>query len=70
MLAGLGMAALEAAMPPLAKEAGAYSEMAPFAAKLDTGTCPFRLAVINDEITQDFEKACRDRVRRFRPALD
>ena len=20
--------------------------------------CPFRLAVINDEITQDFEKAC------------
>src|SRR6202451_3600559 len=22
------------------------------------GTCPFRLAVINDEITQDFEKAC------------
>jgi sugar phosphate isomerase/epimerase len=23
------------------------------------GTCPFRLAVINDEITQDFEKACQ-----------
>jgi len=24
-----------------------------------TGRCPFRLAVINDEITQDFEKACQ-----------
>jgi len=24
-----------------------------------TGACPFRLAVINDEITQDFEKACQ-----------
>ncbi len=23
------------------------------------GKCPFRLAVINDEITQDFEKACQ-----------
>ena len=23
------------------------------------GACPFRLAVINDEITQDFEKACQ-----------
>ena len=23
------------------------------------GTCPFRLAVINDEITQDFERACQ-----------
>ena len=22
-------------------------------------TCPFRLAVINDEITQDFERACQ-----------
>jgi hypothetical protein len=26
---------------------------------MSAGTCPFRLAVINDEITQDFEKACQ-----------
>src|SRR5271156_277867 len=59
VLAGLGMAAVEAAMPPLVKKAGAFSEMAPLEAELDTDTCPFRLAVINDEITQDFEKACQ-----------
>jgi len=29
------------------------------AAKTGAGTCWFRLAVINDEITQDFEKACQ-----------
>jgi sugar phosphate isomerase/epimerase len=29
------------------------------AAEVGTGACPFRLAVINDEITQDFEKACQ-----------
>ena len=59
VLAGLGLAALEAVMPPLAKKAGAFSPMARLAAKTDTGTCPFKLAVINDEITQDFEKACQ-----------
>jgi sugar phosphate isomerase/epimerase len=26
---------------------------------MDVAACPFRLAVINDEITQDFEKACQ-----------
>jgi L-ribulose-5-phosphate 3-epimerase len=46
VLAGLGLAALEVAMPALAAE-------------MDLGTCPFPLAVINDEITQDFEKACQ-----------
>jgi L-ribulose-5-phosphate 3-epimerase len=46
VLAGLGLAALEVAMPALAAET-------------DLGTCPFPLAVINDEITQDFEKACQ-----------
>jgi hypothetical protein len=25
----------------------------------DAGACPFRVSVINDEITQDFEKACQ-----------
>src|SRR5580698_2372866 len=59
VVAGLGIAALEAAIPPLVKKAGAFSEMAPLAAVVDTDTCPFRLAVINDEITQDFEKACQ-----------
>jgi L-ribulose-5-phosphate 3-epimerase len=47
VLAGLGLAAIGAAMSPLAKKAAA------------AGSCPFRLGVINDEITQDFEKACQ-----------
>jgi sugar phosphate isomerase/epimerase len=59
VLAGLGLAALEAVMPPLAKKAEACSPTAPLAAKTGTGACPFRLAVINDEITQDFQKACQ-----------
>ena len=29
------------------------------ASPVETGACPFRLAVINDEITQDFELACK-----------
>jgi sugar phosphate isomerase/epimerase len=29
------------------------------AAETKAGLCPFKLAVINDEITQDFEKACQ-----------
>jgi sugar phosphate isomerase/epimerase len=57
LLASLGLAGLGAAMLPLVKKAGASSRMAPSAAGTDT--CPFRLAVINDEITQDFEKACQ-----------
>ena len=36
-------------MPPMVKQAVAASDM---------GACPFRLAVINDEISQDFEHAC------------
>jgi sugar phosphate isomerase/epimerase len=43
VLAGLGATALTAALPKSANAA----------------ECPFRLAVINDEITQDFERACR-----------
>jgi L-ribulose-5-phosphate 3-epimerase len=57
VLAGLGWAGLEAAMPSLVKKAAASSLMGPSTA--DSSTCPFRLAVINDEITQDFEKACQ-----------
>ena len=57
VLAGLGLAGLETAMLPLVKKAAASSLTGSFAAGV--GTCPFRLAVINDEITQDFEKACQ-----------
>ena len=59
VLAGLGLAALEVAMPPLAKKAGVFSSIALLATKMEAGGCPFRLAVIADEITQDFEKACQ-----------
>jgi sugar phosphate isomerase/epimerase len=57
VLAGLGLAGLRAAMSPLAERAGASSLVNPSAST--AGSCPFRLAVINDEITQDFEKACQ-----------
>jgi sugar phosphate isomerase/epimerase len=49
-LAGLGLAGLDAMAPSFIS----VLESQPSAA-----TCPFRLAVINDEITQDFEKACQ-----------
>ena len=45
VLAGLGFATLAAAASPLIRA--------------ESTTCPFRLAVINDEITQDFERACQ-----------
>jgi sugar phosphate isomerase/epimerase len=40
---------------PLAMKAGAFALAA---LSNDATTCPFKLAVINDEITADFEKAC------------
>src|SRR5271156_3648106 len=58
VLAGLGLAGLEGLTPTLVKKAAACSVMGPFGAEMDARMCPFRLAVINDEITQDFEKAC------------
>jgi sugar phosphate isomerase/epimerase len=57
VLAGLGLAGLGAMIPSLMKRAAALPRMNPLAA--GAPTCPFRLAVINDEITQDFEKACQ-----------
>src|ERR1035438_473164 len=57
VLAGLGLAGLGTAIPPLLKKAAASSLAEPSAG--GASTCPFRLAVINDEITQDFEKACQ-----------
>lgn len=49
LLAGLGLAGLHTLMP-LSRT---------LAADAPANECPFRLAVINDEITQDFEKACQ-----------
>jgi len=57
VLAGLGLAGLGAAMPTLVKKAAASTLLDPWAT--GPGPCPFRLSVINDEITQDFEKACQ-----------
>jgi hypothetical protein len=57
LLAGIGLAGLGAAMSPLVKKAAASSRMNPLA--VGANTCPFRLTVINDEITQDFEKVCQ-----------
>ena len=57
MLAGLGVAGLAAAMQPIVRNAAASPLEEPLEAGDDA--CPFRLAVINDEITQDFEKACQ-----------
>jgi L-ribulose-5-phosphate 3-epimerase len=45
VLGGIGLAGLGIVMSPLIGKAA-------------SSICPFRLAVINDEITQDFEKAC------------
>ncbi|MFZ3218246.1 MAG: sugar phosphate isomerase/epimerase family protein [Candidatus Acidiferrales bacterium] len=63
VLAGLGLAAMESVMAPLGRKAAATSPQAARGANQgaggNAGACPFRLAVINDEITQDFEKACQ-----------
>ena len=53
VLAGIGLAGLGAMLPPMVRKAGALS-----AQETNRGSCPFRLSVINDEITQDFERAC------------
>jgi sugar phosphate isomerase/epimerase len=54
-LARIGLAGLGVTLTPLVKKAGALSATL---SQKRTEECPFRLAVINDEITQDFEKAC------------
>ena len=59
LLEGIGLAGLEAIVPPLVKKPGSLSSAARSTAQAGASTCPFRLAVINDEITQDFEKACQ-----------
>jgi sugar phosphate isomerase/epimerase len=57
VLTGLGLAGLGVALSPLVKRAAATSPMNRLVA--GASICPFRLAVINDEITQDFERACQ-----------
>ena len=56
VLAGVGLVGFEAAMPWLVKKAETSSRGRSSSRSDD---CPFRLAVINDEITQDFEKVCK-----------
>ncbi len=56
VLKGLGLAGLGMAMSSQVRKAMAFSVDS---LAVETGACPFRLAVINDEITQDFEKACQ-----------
>ncbi len=55
ILAGLGVTGVGALFPPLLQKIAAASP----APETVAASCPFRLAVINDEITQDFEKACQ-----------
>ena len=57
LLAGFGLASLPVWIPSWIKKAETFLPKETSA--LEKGACPFRLAVINDEITQDFEKACR-----------
>ena len=57
LLAHLGLAGVGTILPPFVKQAAANLLANP--AEKTADRCPFRLAVINDEITQDFEKACQ-----------
>ena len=61
MLVNLGRAGMGAAMLSAAKAAGASSFLAPWQTNTEVaaGKCQFKLAVINDEISQDFEKTCK-----------
>ena len=54
VVAGLGLAGVGAAVSPFVPKAIASPPV-----KGAAGGCPFRLSVINDEITQDFERACQ-----------
>jgi sugar phosphate isomerase/epimerase len=59
VLAELGSAGLGAMMAPLAMQVAVLAGEQTAGQGVRPGSCPFRLAVINDEITQDFEQACR-----------
>src|SRR6266436_4409052 len=64
VLTGLGLAGLAAAIPPLIKNAAASLRLEPSTA--DSSACPFRVAVINDEITEHLDKACHIVAGEFR----
>jgi sugar phosphate isomerase/epimerase len=59
IIAALALAGLDALTPPLLKRAAASSLPRTSSTEPVPSACPFRLAVINDEITQDFEKSCQ-----------
>jgi L-ribulose-5-phosphate 3-epimerase len=54
-IAAMGIAGVEVLLTRLPAKLGVAQGMPQVAGT----TCPFRLAVINDEITQDFERACQ-----------
>ncbi|MGO8797201.1 MAG: sugar phosphate isomerase/epimerase family protein [Candidatus Sulfotelmatobacter sp.] len=56
VLAGLSLAGLRFGFAAMVSPLLGKVEAASLA--IESHSCPFRLAVINDEITQDFEKAC------------
>jgi sugar phosphate isomerase/epimerase len=56
ILAGLGLAGVQATIPPFFEELFAST---PESSAADASVCPFKLAVINDEISQDFERVCQ-----------
>ena len=64
ILTAVGMAGAHALIPSL-KEVAAVSSNSGLLSQPHDNSCPFRLAVINDEITQDFEKACQIVSREF-----
>jgi len=57
----MGLSAAEVLISPLSSRG-----IPNFGQQATETTCPFRLAVINDEITQDFEKACQIAANDFR----
>jgi L-ribulose-5-phosphate 3-epimerase len=60
VLGGLGWAGLASVMPRAIAIVGGNSMAAALEAEeTEQRVCPFRLAVINDEISQDFEEACQ-----------
>jgi sugar phosphate isomerase/epimerase len=56
ILAGLGLAGVQAAIPSFLEELLAAT---PESSGAEASACPFELAVINDEISQDFERVCQ-----------
>jgi len=59
VLAELGAVGLGAMMAPLGRRAAGLPAEQAAGKGRSAERCPFRLAVINDEITQDFEQACQ-----------